>query len=60
MHHCSSGILSCGFLFFFLSDFGIRVRLTSQNKFGNVPSSTSFGEKFRRISADASVSVWQN
>ena len=52
-------VLQFSFLFF-LSDFGIRVRLTSQNKFGNVPSSTSFGEKFRRISANASVSVWQN
>lgn len=55
MYQCSSGIWSFSFLF--LSDFGIRVRLTSQKKFGNVPSSTSFGEKF---SVNAAVSVWQN
>ena len=41
----------------YLSGFGIRVMVVSQNKIGSVPSSAIFGDSLRRISVKSSLKV---
>ena len=61
LHLCSSVILACIFLFFFvasLSGFCIRVMVASQNEFGSLPSSMIFWKSLSRIGVSSSVNFW--
>ena len=48
------------FVWHFLSGFGIRVMVASQNEFGSLPSLTIFQKSLSRIGISSSLNFWQN
>ena len=52
--------LQFSFFVAFLSGFGIRVMVASQNEFGSLPSSAIFWKSLRRIGVSSSLNFWQN
>ena len=44
----------------YLSDFGIRVMVSSLNEFGSLPSSAIFWKSLSRIGVSSSLNFWCN
>ena len=44
----------------YLSGFGIRVMVASQNEFGSLPSSAIFWKSLSRIGVSSSLNLWYN